>query len=307
MLKFGDLFSGMSCPAFALKQLGIPFSYEFACDIDRRSKQFLIDNHQPKIIFNDVRKIETLPKVDIVVMGFPCQPFSLVNTKKAMEKHTSHDLWIECIRCINLCDPTIFILENVATLLHKDKISYFNNLMNGLQEIGGYNIDFKVLNSKDYGVPQSRNRVWIIGTKGFTPKYPTPCPLLYNLKSFIDLDEPLILDNSKSTRKPNWDNSLVVDILYISNGQGTGAFAQYYKWPIEHAYCVLLKNAQMLFRIDENKIVYSRRYTVKEYCRLFYLNTDIVGNHNLCKLLGNGMDIHMLQLLMKLNIDSIKI
>lgn len=304
MFKFGDLFSGMSCPAFALKQLGVEFSYEFACDIDKLSQRFLKDEHNPKVLYQNVCDIEALPYVDLMVMGFPCQPFSGANSNVPTEMHKSRDLWEQCIRCIRLSRPKVFIMENVKGLTSKSKKSYFDRIIDGLKSLEDYIFEYRVLNSKDFGIPQSRSRIWFIGRIKGTGDitYPNPSPLLYNLTHVIDLSKPLQEIKSKAVNgQPRVERD--VGSLMISNLQGTGCYTYYYDWPLEVSYCVLTRMYQGLFKYTDDGWI-ARMFDESELKQLFGLRCEFRKSYTLrevYKLLGNGMDVHMLEQLIVLN------
>ena len=173
-MKYGDLYSGLGCVAIALKQQGIEFDYEFACDINSNCKKNLIHNHKPKSFYTDVRDITELPHVDLFTAGFPCQPFSSANSKKSGDAHPSYDLFTETARCIRLCKPKVFILENVQGLIskkHSEYFAYIRKTLDTLCDDLGMKWSYKLMNSKEYGIPQSRPRVYFVGSVD-EPKFP---------------------------------------------------------------------------------------------------------------------------------------
>lgn len=121
-----------------------------------------IGNH---IIEADISTIpsEQIPDCDIVIGGFPCQGFSVANTKR----HTSdtrNSLYKELLRVINDKMPSFFVAENVKGLLSLDHGKVFDLILNDFQN-AGYKVSFKVLNAADYGVPQKRERIIIVGVR----------------------------------------------------------------------------------------------------------------------------------------------
>lgn len=302
-ITYGDLFSGISCPTFALKQLGYNVDYRFACDIDKKCRKFLEDNHQPAIIYDNVIDITTLPTVDLMVMGFPCQPFSLANNKIPTDEHKSRDLYQECLRCIGLAQPKMFIMENVKGLLGKKE--YFNRIIKGLESLPNYNFEYKVLNSKDYGTPQSRTRIWFIGRQIGTGSihWPVPCGLKYQLPDFIDMTLQMTPFSTKS-KNPEAREYPKEDGYFLGNGQASGKFSKYFEWPRDWAYCVTCRNSKVIYqRIGQN--IEARSWSHSELDKLFGLNTPIVGKYSINQyqhFLGNGMDIGVLEKLISINL-----
>ena len=116
-----------------------------------------------ELYFDDVRKIvpEQLPDFDLLVGGFPCQSFSIAGARKGFDD-TRGTLFFEIARITAVKKPKYLYLENVPGLLNHDSGKTFETILRTLDELG-YDVCWQVLNSKNFGVPQSRNRVWIIG------------------------------------------------------------------------------------------------------------------------------------------------
>lgn len=115
----------------------------------------------------DVTKLhldEYKGKVSILAGGIPCQSWSFAGKKRGLEDKRGN-LFMDFIRLIEECEPPIFVIENVHGLLTHNKGETFKMLKDLLSIDGTYNIDYKLLNSNDYDVPQKRKRVFIIGTK----------------------------------------------------------------------------------------------------------------------------------------------
>lgn len=115
-------------------------------------------------VFEDARTInpKDLPDLDLVCAGFPCQSFSIAGLRKGFEDDTRGTLFFEIARIAAVKRPSLLLLENVPGLLSHDKGRTFATILNTLDELG-YDVAWQVLNSKNFGVPQSRKRVYIIG------------------------------------------------------------------------------------------------------------------------------------------------
>ncbi len=302
-ITFGDLFSGMSCPAFALKQNGVEFDYKFACDINEKCRSFLEKHHEPEKLYSDVTDIVELPHVNVMVMGFPCQPFSTSNTTVNTDDHKSKDLYKQCIRCINLAKPDTFIMENVRGLTFKSKKPYFDKVIEGLDSLVDYTYEYQVMNSLDYGTPQSRQRVWFIGRRNKNITWPDKCPLKYTLPDFIDFNMNSGFKSYTCKAKEGTPAHFKLqDGKYVSNAQNSGLFAKYSKWPIDTSHCVTTRHAPTLFLISNGEI-FGRYYNKNELSKLFGLET-VLGESNIltAHLLGNGMDVNLVGKLMVANL-----
>ena len=133
-----------------------------------------IGNH---IVCEDITKISTtdIPDCDIVIGGFPCQGFSVANTKRHVDDERNV-LYKQLLRVIRDKNPKFFLAENVKGILSIGKGQVFQMILKDFQSIG-YNVQYRVLNAADYGVPQTRLRVIIVGVRKdihFEYKYPSP-------------------------------------------------------------------------------------------------------------------------------------
>ena len=120
--------------------------------------------------YGDITKIEasSLPDFDLLVGGFPCQAFSIAGKRRGF-KDTRGTLFFEIARIIKEKQPRLLLLENVKGLLSHDKGQTFFTIISTLDELG-YDVEWQVLNSKNHGVPQNRERVFIIGHLRGTPR-----------------------------------------------------------------------------------------------------------------------------------------
>ena len=184
-MKVGTLFSGLGAPELAIEKLGIKYSIEFACDNDKSVKETYLANHKCKIFYDDITKIKKVPKVDLLIFGFPCQPFSLAGNGNGLEDERGK-LVFKAINLIKNNKPKAFIAENVEGIVRRDNGSVLKYLLNRFQKIG-YKVKYSVLNSLDFGVPQNRKRVWIVGLLKGDYNFPDTKSLFYpSLLSLLD-------------------------------------------------------------------------------------------------------------------------
>jgi DNA (cytosine-5)-methyltransferase 1 len=155
-----------------------------------------IGNH---IICKDIREVpsEVIPNHDILIGGFPCQGFSLANTGRN-EKDERNKLYLEFLRVLEDKKPLFFVAENVKGILSLGKGEIFKMIIADFSK-AGYKVKYKVLNAADYGVPQKRQRVIIIGTRediDVNIQYPNPTRsnevgLFENLDPWVTIGEAL--------------------------------------------------------------------------------------------------------------------
>lgn len=178
-MRLLSLFSGIGAFEKALERLGVSIDLVNYCEIDKyASKAFsLIHNIPEENNLRDVREVNTryISDLDLLTYGFPCQDISIAGLKKGFSdngERTRSGLFFEALRIIESTRPKIAIAENVKALVGKRFITEFNIVLGSLSRLG-YNNYYSVLNAKDYGIPQNRERVFIISIrqdidKGFT-------------------------------------------------------------------------------------------------------------------------------------------
>lgn len=159
-----DLFSGIGGFREGLRRAG-GFTCVGHCEVDAyadKNYRLLFDT-EGEWFCNDARTIETerMPDFDLLCAGFPCQAFSIAGKREGFADARG-TLFFEIARLVADKRPAYFILENVPGLLSHDKGRTFHTILSTLSELG-YGVEWKVLNSKDFGVPQSRKRVYIVG------------------------------------------------------------------------------------------------------------------------------------------------
>lgn len=167
-MKFLDLFAGIGGFRMGLESLGhecVGF-----CEIDkfaRKSYKAIYDT-EGEIELHDITKVtnEEWRKfrgtVDIICGGFPCQAFSIAGKREGFLDETRGTLFFEIARAAKEIKPPLLFLENVKGLLSHDQGRTFRTILSTLDELG-YDAEWQVLNSKDFGVPQNRERVYIVG------------------------------------------------------------------------------------------------------------------------------------------------
>ena len=163
-IQFFDLFSGIGGFREGLRRAG-GFTCVGHCEVDTyadKNYRLLFDT-EGEWYCSDARTIEPgrMPDFDLLCAGFPCQAFSIAGKREGFADARG-TLFFEIARLVADKRPAYFILENVPGLLSHDKGRTFHTILSTLSELG-YGVEWKVLNSKDFGVPQSRKRVYLVG------------------------------------------------------------------------------------------------------------------------------------------------
>jgi DNA (cytosine-5)-methyltransferase 1 len=209
MLKVLSLFSGIGAFEKALENLEVPFELVNFCEFDKYAIKSYCAIHglDESKNLGDITKVDEtkLPKdIDLLTYGFPCQDISLAGEQKGLFNEdgtqTRSGLFFEALRIIEATKPKIAIAENVKNLVSKKFNAQFQVVLASL-EAAGYDNYYQVLNAKDYGVPQNRERVFIVSIRKDIDhglfEFPKPFPLDKRLKDILEgeVDEKYYLSD----------------------------------------------------------------------------------------------------------------
>ena len=170
-------FAGYGGATFGLQRAGINFEVVGYSEFDKFASKLYDANHKDKKgnpikNWGDITKInpDELPDFDLFTGGFPCQPFSQVGMQQGEEdKHGRGTLMYDILRICAVKKPKYIFLENVKGLSTKRFEKTFNNLKDSLKELGYGDLKYALLNTKDYGIPQNRERIWMFARLGGLP------------------------------------------------------------------------------------------------------------------------------------------
>ena len=207
-MKILSLFSGIGAFEKALDRLEVNYELVNYCEIDKyASKAYsMMHDCDESLNLGDITKIDTtaLPNdIDLITYGFPCQDISLAGKQKGFEEdgeRTRSGLFFEALRIIEDTKPRIAIAENVKNLVSKKFSKEFDIVLSSLEETG-YNNYWKILNAKDYGIPQNRERVFIVSIRKDIDngmfKFPEGFELEFRLKDMLEdgVDEKYYISN----------------------------------------------------------------------------------------------------------------
>lgn len=191
-IRVFEAFAGYGGASFGLQKAAIPYEVIGYSEIDKDAIELYEFNFPNIRNFGDITGIDEsrLPDFDLFTGGFPCQPFSTVGSRLG-ELDTRGTLFSDIIRICEYKKPQYILLENVKGLCVGKHKPTFMKIINELERIG-YDVRYDRLNSKDYGIPQTRERLWIFAFKGKLPKEfvltPPKIELRYRIKDFLDTD-----------------------------------------------------------------------------------------------------------------------
>ena len=328
MLKVATVCSGIGSPEVAIRNLGIKHEIVFGCEIDKYARQTYLANFNPNMMLEDMTKEDWKDKKyysDLIVGGIPCQAFSLAG-KRLGELDARGLLFYDFYRYVKNQQPKYFIIENVKGLLSMDKGNVFNNwkALLGQSENGNmflhthedslmYNLHWKVLNTKNFGLPQNRERVFLVGIRNDLPNdfvFPKEIPLELRLKDLLqeEVDEKYYL-SEKTTEyvkkrigvytdiNPNIARTLCAQYSQSINGSFVKEECKYGFYTCKNLgilcnSCESLENYEI---VDDDKLEQVlecqndriRKLTVLECFRLQGFPDSFVDKNNFIKSINN--------------------
>lgn len=189
-IRLGTMFSGIGAIEYALKRMGLNTEIVFASDNDKFVKESYFHNYdiEDSDWYSDVHDIDGSKyagEIDLLVGGSPCQSFSMVGKRLGLED-TRGTLFYEFARVVKESQPKVFIYENVKGLVNHDKGKTFEVIKATFDELG-YKYYYTLLNAKNYGIPQHRERIFVVGFKeGNEFTFPEPIPLESTMQDFLE-------------------------------------------------------------------------------------------------------------------------
>ena len=271
--KLGELFcgpGGMSLGA-TKASINLPngdvlkIKHGWASDYDNDSCQTYLKNipdaSAESIFTEDIRKlnINRLPKINCFAYGFPCNDFSLVGEQKGF-KGDFGPLYTYGLKIIEKHNPLFFVAENVGGLSSANEGKAFKKILFDLEACGkGYEITAHKYKSEEYGVPQKRHRIVIVGIrKDLNKKFKVPAPLLVGKDNYVSvkqaLENPRILNSASNNELTNQSKTVIERLSYIKPGQNVwnSDLPDHLKLNVKGA-----KLSQIYKRLDPNQPSYT--------------------------------------------------
>ncbi len=311
-IKLFEAFTGYGGASWGLKKAKIPFEAIGYSEIDKFAIKLYELNNKKVKNFGDITKIEPekLPDFDFFTGGFPCQTFSSIG-KGEGELDPRGTLFYDIIKICEIKKPNFILLENVKGLTTNSHKPTFDKILGELKRIG-YNVQWKILNTKDYGIPQNRERIWIFATLKKIPKgwhfEPKKQKLKKFLKNFIDKkpNEEYYLNKKQIER--------LTEITGVNfNVKEPLCFDRYNKKIKADKICMTLTephhNIMRIVEIKKGNNFRVRKITPREHFRLMGFKDEEIdlngfSYNQLCKCASNGWDVNLVSKIMK-NIYSL--
>ena len=209
-LKVLELFGGIGACSAALKRLNIDYEIADYVEIDKYAVKSFNAIHNTNFEPQDIKTWDKDIKVDLIMHGSPCQDFSLAGKNAGGDKGsgTRSSLMYETIRIVEKLQPKYVVWENVKNLLSKTHKHNFDAYLKTMEELG-YTNYYQVLNAKDFGIPQKRERVFTISIHhnyNKTFNFPKPFELKLKLKDMLEdeVDEKYYLSSEKIAKISQW-------------------------------------------------------------------------------------------------------
>lgn len=288
MLRIGTDCSGMEAPIEALKQLNIPYHHVFSCDIDKYCRETIHANHTPDILFHDMfgRDLDQIPDIDLYVCGFPCQPFTTAGDRQGFLDKRGSIFW-KCIEVIRHKRPKYFILENVKGILSANNGEMWSKMLDTFEALCddiGYTISYKLLNTRSYGIPQNRERMYIVGQlEGGIYEFPELVEMA-SLDDYIDwtnvVEEPLNRTYYEGRSYP--EHCKIIDLNFLQQNK----FINSHRW----SPCLNTQHGIWIVPLH-------RKATIGEYLGLQGFKTSmniVVSKTQMIKQIGNSMSVNVL-------------
>lgn len=219
MLKLLSLFTGIGAFEKALEKLNIDYELVGFSEIDKFAiKSYCAIHNVPEYKnLGDITKIDiaNIPEFDIMTWGFPCQDISIAGRMEGIKEGTRSGLFYEGYKILKAKMPKYSIIENVKNLTSQRFKEQFNSILKDIEQLG-YTNYWKVLNAKDFGVPQNRERVFIVSIRNDIKnefEFPLPVELKIKLKDILEdsVDEKFYLSENGLGRLIKKNNKLLKD------------------------------------------------------------------------------------------------
>ena len=315
--------SGIEAPVAALRNMNVSYNHVWSCDNDKFCKQMILSNYTPDMFFDDVldtntRKqyFESCKEVDLYIIGFPCQSYSGLalhtETSRQVKINKNSEIIRALLKTIQIVHPKVIVIENVPLFIKQPDYKMVCTTLKRYK----YDVYKEILNSKDYGVPQLRKRVYIVAIAHSAPKYSnvsfvypppkhTKCPsLLSIIKKAYSKKE---IEKYKRTLPSNYVQFLkkfkeeTKGHVFVNLHQAT----RHDKIPVtkEHVGC-LTTNCIRSWNFPEKRFA-----TMSELFLLQGFNARmlkrVVSENQLARQIGNSMTVSVLQAIFQCIFDYV--
>ena len=347
-IRVGTDCSGIETPIQALRNMGVGYDHVFSCENESKAQKVIKANFPSSTFYSDITKRDNsnTANVDLYVAGFPCQPFSVAGKRKGLREERGTIVY-NVIDYIKKQRPRVFVLENVQGFTSIDggktvasvmdrllaigsngKVpKYRANMVRGAKHVGGaYEIHDMVLNTKDHGIPQNRQRWYCVGfRKGILSKKPTDfkfpskiqCP---DILQFLDSDtagassaqtSPVLTDTAKANiaeaekqiKKEGKDPSKRPFIINCDAPSSRPNSQASKKWSQYHTPCLTRSRSTGHWISSLH-----RKMTVDEMCRFQGIQPGSIdfglSDREKGELIGNAMSVNVIERILKQALEA---
>ena len=302
--KIGTDCSGIEAPLEAFRQLindgELPFTnieHSFSSEIDKWCVKSIKANYSPKIIYDDmtVRDNTKTPYVDLYVCGFPCQPFSIAGKRLGL-KDMRGNVIQSCIDYIQTQYPKYFILENVKGLLTHEKGETWKIIQEMLKSLNSYTTSFSILNTKDFGIPQNRERLFIVGVrKDIKENYIFPLPFTGDklIKDYIDVSDTHNDPIRKDVILCGMLDKIPRDSVFVDF-----SFKKYH-YPKSNEFCPCITADSRTWCVPMRRYAnINERFSLQGFQNKYW--KQVVSDTQMKRQIGNSMSVNVLKELIKM-------
>lgn len=297
MLKVFEAFAGIGCQRISLNRIGIDYEVVGICEIDKYAIKSYEALHGKVNNLGDISKVKAkdIPAHDLLIYSFPCQDISVAGHQASLAEGsgTRSSLIWECKKIIENCKPKYLIMENVKNLVSKKHKPNFDKWLSYLESLG-YKNYWKVLDAKDYNLPQSRQRVFAISILGEHELYefPKPLKLTKKLSDILEADvdkkyylSDVAINKMKKYEPKNIKDKNISPCLTTELAHGTGK-------NFHPKFCKLIGEYRKPTTLEIFRLM---GFTDEEFYKLKEVNSDT----KLYEQAGNGIAVNVLEEVLK--------
>jgi DNA (cytosine-5)-methyltransferase 1 len=329
-LTLGTDCTGVDAAFYAVREcldmmeMNTTLEYKFASEIDSKIRHLITQTTCPDVLYEDLtqRNVAEMPTVDIYIVGFPCQTFSIVGKRQGTQDARGQ-IFDHIYEYIDMKRPTCFVLENVPGLMSIDNGRFFDHMMQVLHNLDCYDIHYDVLSPTDINFPQNRKRLFVQGTKHEittqqNSSNPRVMPPIRSLQDFILSREDAMKYQPRIGRElTNRQSSILQKVLKMINCVDgnyiwdTRRSAKYIYKPkkntcpciVQHCYSLYLLNQKRYLSCLELLLLQG----LSDQTLLNYLGVyDCKGNVSfISKIVGNSICVPLLKYILQPMLNSI--
>lgn len=315
-IKVLSLFSGIGSPEKGLKNLGVPHELVGFSEIDKNAIEAYCAIHgvDKSLNIGDITKLDetTLPDFDLMTYGFPCQAFSVAGKKLGFEDKEKGGLFFDSMRIARHKQPKFMIAENVKGLVIHDNGNTFKTILATLEDVG-YNNYYKVCNSVDYGIPQARERIFIVSIRKDVDtgdfQFPDGKNKVTSMKDFIDFS--INGRHRKKSIEPYFDpmfhknyeskTGIIKVFDGVAQGYFTSSFSQNRIYSVEGVAPTLTTGYDTPLIYELGGLLTSKeRYLLQGFTTQdFEKASQVCSERQLAKQAGNSITVNVIQAILE--------